>query len=171
MQIKTQQLKQRNKHETWDRLGGNDMSRIMIDNGTVEVRLNIQQMVTMMGGYSGTGKTYIINLINQILNGAQIKSVGLPDKVFIIRSRLGLMGFASLNIEHGLILVDRLEDFEDNDISLLMSTINKCNNTWIIMGRLALNKLDDRVNFNRFEYKKLKYEVARGKIQIHDELY
>lgn len=52
-----------------------------------------------------------------------------------------------------------------------MSTINKCNNTWIIMGRLALNKLDDRVNFNRFEYKKLKYEVARGKIQIYDELY
>lgn len=128
-------------------------------------------MVTMIGGYSGTGKTYIINLISQILNGAQIKSVGLPDKVFIIRSGLELMGFASLNIEHGLILVDRLEDFKDKDISLLVSTINRCNNTWIIMGRLALNKLDDRVNFNRFGSKKLKYEVIRGRIQIHDELY
>lgn len=128
-------------------------------------------MVTMINGDSGTGKTYIITLLSQILNGVQIKSVGLPDKIFIIRSRLELTGFASLNVEHGLILVDRLEDFKDDDISLLVSTINKCNNTWIIMGRLALNKLDDRVNFNRFGSKELKHEITRDRIQIHDELY
>lgn len=128
-------------------------------------------MVTVIGGDSGTGKTYIITLLSQILNGVQIKSVGLPDKIFIIRSRLELTGFASLNVEHGLILVDRLEDFKDDDISLLVSTINKCNNTWIIMGRLALNKLDDRVNFNRLGSKELKHEITRGRIQIHDELY
>lgn len=170
MQIKTQQLKQRNKHKTWDRLGGNDMSRIMIDNGTVEVRLNIQQMVTMIGGYSGAGKSYLQTMIDQINHKIQHRTSGLPDRLILIRTGLEVQGLIQEQPEHALIVVDRLENLQTEDIKRLVHEINKCNNTWIIMGRKPLNGLQAEVNFNRFSYKYFKKTTENNKIILQDAL-
>ena len=113
MQIKTQQLKQRNKHKTWDRLGGNDMSRIMIDDGNTIINLNIQQMVTMIGGDSGTGKTFVQTVINNLNQGSGALNKGLPDKIYVVSEWMNLNYVIDQHQDKALIIEDLIEDIYD----------------------------------------------------------
>lgn len=170
MQIKTQQLNWRNKHRTWDRLGGNDMSRIMIDDGNTVINLNIQQMVTMIGGDSGTGKTFVQTMVSNLNHGSGALNKGLPDKIYVVSEWVNLYYVIDQHPDKALIIVDRIEDFQDDALKDLVSEINKCNNTWILLGRIPLSNLDDKVNFNRFGCKVLKHKSMNNKTVIYDEL-
>lgn len=142
----------------------------MIDNGTIEVRINIQQMVTMIAGNSGQGKSYLQNMIDQINLQIQHRTSGLPDKLIVVRNGLEISGVVQENPEHALIVVDRLENFQASDIKRLVNEINKCNNTWIIMGRKPMDGLQAEVNFNRFSYKYFEERTDDNKIILQDAL-
>lgn len=127
-------------------------------------------MVTMIAGNSGQGKSYLQTMIDQINLQIQHRTSGLPDKLIVVRNGLEISGMIQESPEHALIVVDRLENFQALDIKRIVNEINKCNNTWIIMGRKPINGLQAEVNFNRFSYKYFKERIDGDKIIIQDAL-
>ena len=142
----------------------------MIDDGKTVVNLNIQQMVTMIGGDSGTGKTFVQTIVNNLNQGSGALNAGLPDKIFVVTEWMNLYYVIDQNPDKALIVVDRIEDFQDSALKDLVTEINKCSNTWILMGRIPLYNLDDKVNFNRFGCKILKHKIINDKMVIYDEM-
>ena len=109
-------------------------------------------------------------MLDQINHKIQHRTIGLPDRLILVRTGLEIQGLIQEQPEHALIVVDRLENFQTEDIKRLVHEINKCNNTWIIMGRKPLNGLQAEVNFNRFSYKYFKKITENNKIILQDAL-
>lgn len=149
----------------------------------ITVAINIDQMVTILCGNSGTGKTYIVDSLRIIKSTpGLIKYSGFdPDNVLIIDRESEINQIGQDKIKGKLIIVDRADRLQADTNEKLNELINKCQNTWILMKRINKesiksdkrnqNKFNSDVNFTRYGYKQLVVQKdITGNILIQDEL-
>lgn len=149
----------------------------------ITVAINIDQMMTILCGNSGTGKTYIVDYLRIIKSTpGLIKYSGFdPDNILIIDRESEINQIGQDKIRGKLIIVDRADKLQANTNKKLEELINKCQNTWILMKRLNKesiradkrnqNKFNSDVNFTRYGYKQLVVQKdITGNILIQDEL-
>lgn len=149
----------------------------------ITVEINIDQMVTILCGNSGTGKTYIVDFLRVVKQTpGLIKYSGFdPDDILIIDRESEINQIGQDKIRGKLIIVDRADKLQTNTNEKLTELINKCQNTWILMKRFNKesiradkrnqNKFNSDVNFTRYGYKQLIVQKdITGNILIQDEL-
>lgn len=149
----------------------------------ITVEINIDQMVTIFCGNSGTGKTYIVDSLRIIKSTpGLIKYSGFdPDNILIIDRESEINQIGQDKIKGKLIIVDRADKLQADTNEKLNELINECQNTWILMKRINKesirsdkrnkNKFNSDVNFTRYGYKQLVVQKdITGNILIQDEL-
>ena len=156
------------------------MSKLVIHpNDRVVINLNIDQMVTILGGDSGTGKQFIQNQILDIQAQQADQKVSGYDinNIEIIQDNRLVEHIDQLGLIDKLVIVDRVDTLQAIEMDKLVSEINKCKNTWILMKRLpdtatsrTTNKLSSDVNFTRYGYKQLSINKSNDETVISDVL-
>lgn len=156
------------------------MSKLVIHpNDRVVINLNIDQMVTILGGDSGTGKQFIQSQILDIQAQQDDQKVSGYDinSIEIIQDNRLVEHIDQLGLKEKLVIIDRVDTLQTDELDKLISEINKCNNTWILMKRLpdtvnnkAINRFNNDVNFTRYEYKQLSIHKDNDITVIHDVL-
>lgn len=156
------------------------MSKLIIHpNDKVTIDLNIDSMVTILCGDSGTGKQYIQNQLLDIQaqqDKQRVTGFNIDDVEIIQDNRL-VSHIDQLELKNKLVIVDRVDTLQDIEMHKLISEINKCENTWILMKRLpdtitskTTNGFSSDVNFTRYGYKQLKVDKSNDRTVISDVL-
>lgn len=156
------------------------MSKLVIHpNDRVVISLDIDQMVTILGGDSGTGKQFIQSQILDIQAQRDDQKVSGYDisNIEIIQDNRLVEHIDQIGLKEKLVIVDRVDTLQNIEMDKLVSEINKCKNTWILMKRLpdtatgrTTSKFNSDVNFTRYGYKQLSIHKDNDITVIHDIL-
>ena len=143
------------------------MSKIGIDiRPDLKIRIDIQQMVTVFGDDSGTGKTFMITWFkNAWRNGLNGRLIGIRQDEIRVAELLMIL---DEKIKNHVIFIDRVDRLSMKARSKLEKAINKCNNTWILMQRHAKLKISPDVGMSFDSHKRLETAVIDGVAILHD---
>ena len=154
------------------------MSKLIIHpNDKVTIDLNIDSMVTILCGDSGTGKQYIQNQLLDIQaqqDKQRVTGFNIDDVEIIQDNRL-VSHIDQLELKNKLVIVDRVDTLQDIEMHKLISEINKCenefttNNMYTITSKTT-NGFSSDVNFTRYGYKQLKVDKSNDRTVISDVL-
>lgn len=156
------------------------MSKLIIHpNDKTTIDLNIDSMVTILCGDSGTCKQYIQSQLLDIqAQRDEQRVIGFNvDDVEIIQDNRLVSHIDQLELKNKLVIVDRVDTLQNIEMHKLILEINKCKNTWILMKRLpdtitskTTNGFSSDVNFTRYGYKQLKIDKSDNRTVISDIL-
>lgn len=103
---------------------------------TFEIYIPIYHKNTVIGGDSGTGKTYIVEKISSLVSEKALRNCVKSnidfDNTIVIRNATEARTLDRKHLENKLIILDRADLYLNKS---LVDFINKSKNTFIIMSR------------------------------------
>lgn len=138
------------------------MKKYILETEDIIFTLEFTGNIMLIRGDSGSGKTYICNLIrdlqaNEFTQSKVKASIPLSD-IVVVRSKLELAG--ALNVSGKLVIIDRYDMLvDDSNREEVLNFINKSRNIFILMYRGK----ETGFNVNTLNFVSIHYDTYKGK--------
>ncbi len=104
------------------------------ENG-VEISFDINEKITVIGGYSASGKTYIINALkNAKKNSYNLYSNIDVSRYIIIDDELNISNVNNIKND-SIVFVDRYDSFSNESKQAIWDKMKKTSAIWVVMSR------------------------------------
>lgn len=136
----------------------------------VDIELDIDERLTIIGGDSGTGKTYIVNaLYGAVRNPGIIKIDGInTNKLVVCRDEDAILNIK--NKHKYFIVIDRYDSFSVETKKFIAKEMERCDCTWLIMSRYADIRTRFNIGYSTKSFKKLVYIKDKDKVKLETRL-
>lgn len=112
---------------------GKIMKHIKLESMGYKIDLKLRDRVTVINGESGSGKSFLYQLISRVPNLDNVLCINYES----IRVKANYYGILNTlrEIKNSIVIIDQADDIQREHMEIMEAVDNDNNNTFIIMGR------------------------------------